>query len=391
MQMNQIYNIVNTVTGEVLGLTDIVQEDLSNIVDIGKQIFDNNSFDKYVKSLVDHVGRVVFVDRVYAGSAPSVLMDGWEFGAVLEKIHSTMPAAQENESWELTDGEDYSQDIFKKPIVNAKFFNKYVTFEVPLSITERQVKSAFSNVMQLNAFLSMLYNEVDKSMTVKLDSLIMRTINNMIAETISDDYGTALLTSKSGVKAINLLYLYNTENSTTLTAEKAIKNPDFIRFASYEIGRTIARMKVISSLYNIGGQPRFTPDYAMHAVFLSDFYRSASVYLQSDVFHNQLTALPYAEEVPFWQGSGQDGSFAHSAYLNVKTASGKEIEVGGVLGVLFDRDALGVTNMNRRVTTHYNGRAEFTNSWYKMDAGYFNDFDENCVVFFMEYTPPTGG
>lgn len=386
MKMNQIYEIVNTVTGEVLGLTDIVKEDLSNIVDVGDQIFDSNSFDKYVKSLVDHVGRVVFVDRVYAGSAPSVLMDGWEYGAVLEKIRSTMPNATENDSWDLVDGTDYSQDIFKKPEVVAKFFNKYVTFEVALSITERQLKSAFSNVTQLNAFCSMLYNEVEKSMTVKLDSLIMRTINNMIAETIADDYGSELLTSKSGVKAINLLYLYNTENGTTLTAEMAIKNPDFIRFASYEVGRTIARMRVISSLYNIGGQARFTPDYAMHAVFLSDFYRAASVYLQSDVFHNQLTALPYAEEVPYWQGSGQDGSFSHSSYLNVKTASGKDVEVRGVLGVIFDRDALGVTNMNRRVTTHYNGKAEFTNNWYKMDAGYFNDFDENCVVFFMDYT-----
>lgn len=389
MQVSQIYNIVNSVTGEVLGLTDVVQEDLSNIVDIGTAIFNANAVDNYVRTLVDHVGRVVFVDRAYRGNAPSVLMDGWEYGSVLEKIRAQMPAAQENESWDLTDGESYDQDIFYKPVVSAKFFNKRVTFEVPVSITEMQVKSAFSNVVQLNAFMSMIYNAVEKSMTVKLDSLIMRTINNMIGETINDDYGTALLTSKSGVKAVNLLYLYNTENSTNLTAETAIKTPEFIRFAAYTIGTYISRMSSISTLFNVGGTDKFTPPDLLHAVFLTDFYRAANVYLQSDVFHNELTKLPYAEEIPMWQGSGDDFSFSHTSYINIKTASGATIEVGGVLGVLFDRDALGVTNMNRRVKTHYNGKAEFTNNWYKMDAGYFNDLDENFVVFFMEWTPKT--
>lgn len=387
MKVKQIYNIINTVSGEVLGLTDIVKEDLSNIVDVGKAIFNNNSFDNYVKSLVDHIGRVVFVDRVYRGSAPSVLMDGWEYGAVLEKVRSTMPNATENKSWSLTDGAVYEQDTFYKPEVSAKFFSDRVTFEVPRSITEMQVKSAFTNVTQLNAFMSMIYNEIEKSMTVKLDSLIMRTIVNLMGETIADDYGEALVTSKSGVKAINLLYLYNTENSSKLTAEAAIKNPEFLRFASYEIGKYISRLSTMSTLFNIGNQPRFTPSDLLHAVFLTDFYRAASVYLQSDVFHNELTALPFAEEVPFWQGSGKDYSFSHTSHINITTASGKTLEVGGVLGVLFDRDALGVTNMNKRVTTHYNGAAEFTNYWFKMDAGYFNDTDENCVVFFMEWTP----
>lgn len=383
MEVSQIYEIMNSVTGEILGESAVVSEDLSNIVDIGTEIFNANAIDNYVRSLVNHIGRVVFVNRPYSGNVPSVLMDGWEYGSVLEKITAELPEATENESWELTDGASYDPNIFYKPTVSAKFFNKRVTFEIPMSFTERQVKESFSNAVQLNGFLSMLYNAVDKSMTIKIDSLVMRTINNMIGETIYDEYGSDSLSSKSGVRAINLLYLYNDRFNTELTAEDAITTPDFIRFASLEMGVMASRLTKISTLFNIGGKDRFTPSDMLHVVMLSDFRKSANVYLQSDVFHEQFTALPNAEEVPFWQGSGTTYDFDDITAVNVTTASNHAVEATGILGIMFDRDALGVTNLDRRVTTNYNPKAEFFNNWYKFDAGYFNDTNENFVVFFV--------
>ena len=384
MQVNQIYEIMNTVTDEVLGNSIIVTEDLSNIVDIGTEVFNQNAVDNYVKSLVNHIGRVVFVNRPYSGNAKSVLMDGWEFGAVMEKVTAELPEATENESWELTDGTSYDPNIFYKPSVSAKFFSSRVTFEVPMSFTEMQVKESFSSVTQLNGFMSMLYNAIDKSMTVKLDALIMRTINNMVGETIYDDFGANSLSGGSHVKAINLLYLYNQRFSKSLTASAAMTDPDFIRFASYEMGITASRLTKISSLFNIGGKDRFTPPDLLHVIMLSEFRKAANVYLQSDVFHEQFTELPNAEEVPYWQGSGTGYAFADTSNIDITTASGHNVDVDGVLCVMFDRDALGVTNMNRRVTTNYNPKAEFFNNWYKMDAGYFNDTNENFVVFFVK-------
>ena len=383
MEVSQIYEIMNSVTGEILGESAVLAEDLTNIVDIGTEIFNANAIDNYVRSLVNHIGRVVFVNRPYSGNVPSVLMDGWEYGSVLEKITAELPEATENESWELTDGASYDPNIFYKPTVSAKFFNKRVTFEIPMSFTERQVKESFSNAVQLNGFLSMLYNAVDKSMTIKIDSLVMRTINNMIGETIYDEYGSASLASKSGVRAINLLYLYNQRFNTELTAEDAITTPEFIRFASLEMGVMASRLTKISTLFNIGGKDRFTPSDMLHVVMLSDFRKSANVYLQSDVFHEQFTALPNAEEVPFWQGSGTTYDFDDITAVNVTTASNHEVSATGILGIMFDRDALGVTNLDRRVTTNYNPKAEFFNNWYKFDAGYFNDTNENFVVFFV--------
>ena len=396
MNVKQIYTLINSVSGEVLGKTDIVTEDLTGIVDLGKEVFNQSAVDNYVKSLVNHIGKVIFVNRPYAGKVPSVLMDAWEFGSVLEKISADVPEAEENDTWNLTDGKSYDQDVFHKPTVTAKFFNSKVTFEVPVSITERQVKESFSNAAQLNGFISMIYAAVEKSMTIKADALIMRTINNMIAETVLADAvafgGTAGnltnadLSSASTARCVNLLKLYNdkTGTSTKLTAAKAITDPDFIRFASYVMGTYADRLQSISTVFNVGGKERFTPKDMLHVVLLSDFAKAAQTYLYSDTFNRGDVLLPQAETVPFWQGSGKNYDFASTGHIKVKESGGKAVEISGVLGVMFDRDALGVCNLDRRVTTNYNAKAEFFNNYYKFDAGYFNDTNENFVVFFIE-------
>ena len=390
MEVKQIYTLINSVSKEVLGSEELlVSEDLTGLVDLGNEVFNQNAVDNYVKSLVNHIGKVVFVNRPYAGKIPSVLMDAWEFGSVLEKISADLPEAEENKSWELTDGTDYSQDVFHKPQVTAKFFNSKVTFEVPVSITERQVKESFSNAEQLNAFLSMIYNAVEKSITIKTDALIMRTINNMIAQTLLADsaaFGGDVdtdYTTASTARCVNLLKLYNDNKGTNLTAAKALTDPDFIKFASYTIGLYTDRLASISSVFNIGGKPRFTPRENLHVVLLSDFEKAARAYLYSDTYNKEQVLLPNAESVPFWQGSGTKYDFASTAHITIKETGGKTVDIRGVLGVMFDRDALGVCNLNRRVTTNYNAKAEFFNNYYKFDAGYFNDTNENFVVFFV--------
>ena len=376
MKVKQIYNIVNGITGEILGKTDLVNEDLSNIVDVGKEIFDSTSVDNYVRTLVDRVGKVIFVSRPYSGNTPSVLMDSWDYGAVVEKISCELPEAVENKSWDLQDGQDYSPNVFYKPEISAKFFNNKMTFEIDMSFTERQIKSSFASASEINSFLSMIYNAVEKSFTVKIDGLIQRTINNMIAETLAND--------TTGIKAVNLLKMYNEKFGTTLKAKDSITNKEFIRFASMTMGLYIDRLSRISTLFNIGGKDRFTSNDMLHVIMLSDFKASANSYLQSDTFHNEFTKLPNAETVPYWQGSGSDFSFEKVSAINVNTSGGKTVSKSGILAVMFDRDAVGVSNLDRRVTTNYNAKGEFYNNFFKMDCGAFNDLNENFIVFYVE-------
>ena len=375
MEIKQVYEFVNDAVEEVIGDAAVVSEDLSNVVDVGTAIFNANAFDAYVRSLVNHIGKVIFVNRPYRGSAPSVLMDAWEYGSVVEKITSEMPQAVENESWDLVDGQSYDPHVFHKPVAEAKFFNKMTTFEIEASITEMQVKQSFSSATQLNAFISMIFNEIEKAMTVRNDALIMRTINNMIVETAK---------GANANRAVNLLSRYNTQYTETLTAAQAILDPDFIRYAAYQIALYTDRLTRMSTLFNEGGKQRFTPRDLQHIVMLSEFRAAADVFLQSGTFHDEYTKLVNAETVPFWQGSGTDYAFASTSKIMATPASGGDAQtVNGVLGVIFDRDALGVMNNNQRVTTQWNAKAEFTNYFYKKDARYFNDLNENFVFFYV--------
>ena len=390
MNVTQLHELVNIATKETLGTETVVNEDLSNVVDIGKEIINTDNVDNYVKKLVNHIGKVVFVNRAYKGGVPSVFMDSWEYGSILEKISADLPQATENETWELENGKDYSPDVFYKPSVSAKFFNSLVTFEIPLSFTEKQVKESFSSKEQLNGFISMLQTSVENAITIKFDSLIMRTINNMIAETLANDLDAdkdgVLNLANGTLRAVNLLQGFNANRAANnkVTVANAFSNPDFIKYATYQIGLVSERMARMSTLFNVGGKERFTPKDYQRIVMLSDFLASSEIYLLADTQNADKAKLPSnIDAVPYWQGSGKSYAYDDVSRINVKTASGQTVNVTGVIGCIFDKDALGVTNLDRRVTTNYNPKAEFYTNFYKFDAGFFNDLNENFVVFYI--------
>lgn len=390
MLVNQVYEILNTMTAEMLGDSVVVNEDLSNVVEIGRA-FENleHGVENYVRRLPDHIGRMVFVDRVYKGIGGNdgMVRDGWEYGSILEKVRVALPDADENETFELRDGASYDPNIFTAPKVSVKFFNKRVTFEVPMSITDKRVKSSFTNATQLNAFYSMIYTAIENTFTVKMDALIMRTVNAMIGETLHAAFPSGGYNNGTGVKAINLLYKYNTEvigqGGTALTKDECIRTPEFIRYAALQIGLVTDRMSLMSTRFNVEETEKFTPRDKMHMMLLSEFKRGADVYLQSDTFHNEFTKLPDAVSVPYWQGSGTDFSFDATSKIDIVTPNGDTVTTDGILGIVYDHDAMGVTNLERWTTSDYNAKAEFTNLWYKMLAGYYIDLAENAVVFYV--------
>ena len=378
MKVTQIHELLNTVTNEVLGSEDLVKEDLTNLVDVGTEIINADKIDNYVNKLVHHIGKVQFNNEKYSGKAKNVLMDSWEYGAILQKIDAELPTASENDTWNLVNGESYDPNIFYQPKVTSQFFDSKVTFEIPISFAENQVKGSFSNAEQMNGFLSMLTNSVDTSFTIKLDELIMRTINNYIGTVID---------KKDPNTSVNLLDLYNKSTGETLKADKCLTDPKFLRYANFIINTYVGRITRISSLFNIGKRERFTNVENANLILLNDFINSSNVFLQADVKHNEFTGISGVDTVPYWQGSGTGYGFTDISKIDVKvnngTKTGKEVTQTGIIGVLFDRNALGVTNLDRRVTTNYNPKAEFYTNFYKADSGYFNDFNQNFIVFYV--------
>ena len=381
MKITQIKDLVNSSLKEVDGTSILLKEDLSNVVDVGKDILDKDDIDNFVKKLVDRVGKTVFNNRVYQGSAPSVLMDAWEYGSVVEKVDADLPNVEENDSWNLQDGKSYDQDIFYQPKVSAKFFNSKVTFDIPMSFTKMQVKSAFNSATELNSFISMLMTKVQNAMTLHLDGLIMKTINNFTAQVIN---------SNKGLQVVNLLKGYNDQTGQTLTSAKALTDPNFIKYANLMINTYRSRISQMSTLFNVGGVHKFTPRENQHLVILSDLASASKVYLESDTYNQQNVQLgSNYDTVPYWQGSGTSYAFTDTSSIDVAIKDGtstKEVKQSGILGVLFDTSALGVSCQNPRTTTAVNARAEFYTNFNKYDAMYYNDLNENFVVFMVADT-----
>lgn len=387
MEIKQIANLVNSVTQEISGEIAILEEDLSNVVAVGDSLANVEGLDAYVRKLPNMIGRIVFVNRKYAGGAPrGILRDGWEYGSIKMKVRGKMPDAENNEAWDLQNNTVYSMEVFRRPDVECKFVNQRETFSIPLSITEKAVRQSFHSAAELNAFIDLIYNEVDKSMTVKMDALIMRAIGNMIAETVYDGVGNTY--GNTSVRAVNLLKLYNDQYGTSLAAADAIYDKDFIRFAIFNMAKYRDYMKFMSTRFNIEQTAKFTPDEYNVTILLSDFAKAAGVYLYdaNGQFRVDNLTLGNVDTVPFWQGSGTSFAFSDLSSIDYDCASDPthHVNLSGILGVMFDHDAVVVSNEERYVTTApYNANGEFWNTWHKWNCEFSNWLDENFVVFYV--------
>lgn len=396
MKMTQIASLVNNAFGEEVLGESLLQEDLSNVVDVGNAVFGVNSVDKVYKKLIDQIAKIIFEDRIYSRAMPDIYRDSYEFGCVVERIKCEMPDANENPSWALNDGESYDPNVFTQATVSATFYTGKTTFEITIpSVAERQVKSAFQNAGQLSAFLSMLMNACKNAMTVRFDGLILRTINSLAGETVYDEFSGDASSTASSTKAINLLWEYNElldskeDSPVYLTADTALKDREFLRYANFRIKQITDRLKTLSTMYNVGGRKTFTSDDKLRLVLHTDFVASSEAYMKADIWHEGYIPNPSATVVPYFQGTGAAYDFEDTSMVDIKTGAGHEVKITGLVGVAFDYEACGIANTDTRVTSNYNARAEFTNSWMKADASFFNDLDFNCVVFYMADTDHT--
>lgn len=389
MKLNQIATLTNTITAEMLGDQAITTEDLTNIVDIGQHVMNQaNWYDQYVKTLMDHVGRVVVTNKEYVPKTYDRLWrESFEFGAILERLTVSIPDAEDNPAWDLQDQGNYNSEIFYKPTVAMNLFNVKDTFQVPISIVEDQVRSAFSSREQYIAFIDGIYTAVNGSIKIRMELLAKRAINNMIGLCYDDAINTQGVNIMDGdnpgtVRYVNVLYMYNTQFNKSLTAVEAVTDPDFLRYFSFLLYLTSDRMREISSAFNITGDVRFTDKEDQNIFVLSEIGKALDVYLYSDVYHDEYVKLPGYETITAWQGitDGTDAyNFANNSHIKIKVGQ-TLCDMTGVLAVIFDREAVAVTNERQKVTAAYSARGDFTTYYYKNELGLINDKSMNCVV-----------
>lgn len=375
MLITQTKEILKTIATEMLGADNtIVTEDLANLQDIGNELITQANVDTYVKKLVDRIGKVVFKNRLLNSTAPNLLVDSWEYGAILQKVRMKLIPAEENSAVNLVDGQSYDQNVFHQPTVTATFYSKEITFEVPISYTTEQLKSSFNSESELNGFYNLLETTVQNSLTVKTDALIMRTINYRIGKTFTKGLPS---------QKVNLLANYNAISGKTLTVSNCFQDEDFLKYAITEIKNYQDRLKLPSSIFNDKKEEAFTPVQNQKLVLLSDFKNTVDTHLIPVVQNSENLTLT-SETVPYWQGSGSSFNFKDTSKIDITLDSKAEkAQVGGIVGILFDDEALKVGNLSQYVTTNYNAKGDFYTNYYKEQSGFFVDLAENFVIFYV--------
>lgn len=382
MDFKNLAPVVNELYKQTVG-KEVDVTDLGAVTGAFKELADLKGVATLSAEMLDTIVKIEFVTRAFTSNAPNILMDSEEFGSIYEKVSIDPLSWTENAARNLKDGVSYDPNVYKKPVIHTKILNQLATMSLDtFSIPTYQLNHMLRSGADLNSFHAMLEQTIHNSFTIATDGLIMATIANMIGTTVANAFADGTYTGKTSHRAVNLLYLYNQRFNQTLTPDKMTSTPEFLRFASYTIGAYCDRLKAPTKLFNVDGVVKFTPSDEQRLVLHTDFARAADVYLKSDTYHNELVALPSYDSVSHWQGVGTDFDFTNTSKINIKTADKKTVELDGILGVLFDRRAVGVTKYDYKINSQFNPKGDFTNYFPKMDYGNFNDTSENFVVFY---------
>ena len=375
----QIYDIVNTVAAQAYGESAISTVDTSSFIALGDSVISSDTNrDRFLNTLFDRIGRTIFSVREYEISDRDLVRKPFEYGCILQKIYVDLPEAKINNSWNIGEN-NYTPEFAPviKPVVKQKLFDRIATWEIDVTVPDKILKTAFTNETSMAVFIDAIFVAMENMMRIAMENNINLTRASFIARKIHNGKPCG---------ARNLLAEYNTliAPATPLTVNNCRRDLDFLKYASQQITLWSDRIVRMSTLFNDEeGYKRHTPKSEQVLDVLSDFASDVDTYLQSDTFHNELTKLPYFKTVPYWQGEGESYSFADTSKIDIQLDENTTVTQTGIIAVLFDYEAMGVTITDRRTTTERNNHDEYTNYYNKADIGYFNDLSENGIVFYI--------
>lgn len=387
MKVNQIYSLLNDINKELWGETALKVNDLSGIISLGETIVgDGTDTDKFLGALVDRIGKTVVRTLDLELDFPTLFMDNYEFGCILQKINVNPFDAIASSEWKVGDTSPAFSPTFAdihKPSVTVKYFKGIDTWKFQVTIPDDLFASAFTSETAMGNFIDAIISAMTDSMTISLNNMSRTAIDNLIAEKIH-----------AGHNIIDLVSMYNTAYGLTgndaLSASDCMVSKEFARYASTIIRKYVKYLSQPSVLYNEGGLVRATARDNMHVLMLTDLVALFDAYLLSDSYKD-LYDLPLYTEVAYWQGNHDtvngDNSFTANSSIHVIPSSQEgedspdQIDQTGIVCVLADRQAVAIGLDKRRTGSWYNSIDAYTNLSSTASLQYINDTTENCVVF----------
>lgn len=377
MEVKQIYELINSVSRQAWGKDAPTVQDLTGIISLGRTITPNGTWsagaDKYLNALVDRIGKTVIRTLDSRVDFPNFIMDGFEFGAILQKINVKPIEAQKDNSWNIGEN-DFESDYLSiyKPEITSYLFDTITTWTCKVTIPDRMFATAFTSEAGMTSFINAIMSSMTNSIESQLNKMSHMAVCNLIAEKAKNENGV-----------VDLVTMYNTQYSAELNASSALVSADFLRYAGFIIRNYIKYLRDESVKYNVAGEVRATARDNMHVLMLAEFASAQDTFLRSDVYHNEMLAMPLYDEITYWQnGSNVAPTFANVSKVNVKPSSGGDAEVvTNVVCVLADRQAIGTTINERWSASDRFNSERRTNFTEGANIGYFTDLSENAIIF----------
>lgn len=386
----QIYTIVNEVAKQAMGNTAIAVVDNSGLIALGNTVLGTDANkNNFVNALTDRIGRTIVSFRAYHSHFPDFERDSIEWGNILQKIKVGMPEAEADQSYDLKDGAGIDMYAINKPKANQLLFTTETPWQTHITIHLDILEKAFLSANAMGSFISAVFGEVQNRIELAMENLSMDCVNNFMAEIIKRK-------SERPTRIINLVTEYKNKTGVdhTTTPLNALDDEEFLKYVVRRINTlstTFEYMtqKMYTDPASVGNTPenqaiysRHTPKSEQRMMLFIDLVNSLKTNINSKAFNMEQVAIdiPF-KTVPFWQ------SLNTPSQINVKCASGgtsASITQSLVMGILYDREAMGTYKKKYRTsTTPVNSAGLYYNVYYHMITMYFNDLTENAVVFLL--------
>ena len=396
--IKQIASIVNDAVTDALGTDSLKDISTTDFVSMGKAIDAANAYENFYGSLVNRLTGTIFAVREYSPTTRGILRDEDAFGAFKQKVHYNIATAVANPAHQIptvngeTGARTYTQsspyDVNTTLQIKALVFGGQGTWSIEVIRPIDQIRTAFVNAAEMAAFIDGLYVYIENSIKLELEAIERAAANTGIARALKKGHSR------------NLLAEYNASvpAGDVLTADTCLTNMEFLKFASKAINDTLGYMESMSTLFNEGAMPKFTPRDRAVVEMLHSFVSASEMYLQADTFHNDLVSLPLFNDVKFWQTAGTSFAFDDVSKISVQhddfiVDPTDETDTGlvtqdGIICFIHDIDAIAAFFGYRRTWEEVNNRSDVVIHGEQARKGYAVDPNENMVVFYIADASP---
>lgn len=357
------------------------------LIDIGRDIDELGTTEKFTKALVSLMAKFECTTLGYEMMFSDIVVDRIEWGGFVQRAKIDIADVYDDPMSAPVNKQSYAEleHTFFQPKVTAKVYEEGKDLMIPISISAEILKESFKGWDALNGFLSQIRESVRETRDMVMDSWANVLVNSAIAESCKATNTEVKLKSMAVVDGVNGV-------TADDSPEKLLLNKDFLAYASEKIGVIRSNMKARTDVYN--NKSLSVGAIQQSAYFLTPFIKARMNGLLADTYNRDERDIGKFVEIPRWQsvkgesadttpfGFSDVSSISFSADTTNKLGLGVDaVTLNNIIGVVFDKRALGICAFREKMTTNYTASADFWNEYLHLLINFILDTDYNIVAF----------